>query len=172
MKNKAHFLPLISLCAFLVCSCDNKGCNHNYGFIEECAPTFYEDGNEEFFTCSKCHKYFDKDKNEISEKDTVKKLELFYKLDKTEPQMMFGKDISISYKAEETQALFSEGAALIIKINNHQYTAIEANNYIVKLNNRLSFVEDQYYKASILADAYAGKEDYETKNLIYNDLFD
>ncbi len=49
------------------------GCTHNLNMVDESAPTCTEDGNIEYWVCSKCGKYFrDKEgNNEISLEDTV-----------------------------------------------------------------------------------------------------
>ena len=170
MKTKAHILTGLSLCAFLVCSC---ACNHEFTLVNAKEASFYEDGNIEYYTCGKCDKYFDKDKNEIN-KDSVKlRLPIFDTLDRENPISLFGTPLELNYDAQKVKDVVNESNAMIDKINSGvYYKATEAQNIITKINEQLDVLKEQFDIANLLADASGKSEDYQKQDAIYNDYYE
>ena len=168
MSNKAHLLSLISLCAFLVplCSCNNDG---DLRHFKAKAPTFYEDGNIEYYYSEKDDKYFDKKKNEIDKNDIKVRLDIFNTLDREDPISLFGSPLEITYDSAKFQEVVDLADAMISKIDSGAYyRATEAQSVITKIYEMLVFLQDQFDIANLLADASAKSEDYQKQDEIYN----
>ena len=177
MKTKAHILTGLSLCAFLVCSCgDNPTpdptCEHNYNYVEAKESSFYEDGNVAYYTCDKCDKYLDKNKNEIDKNSVKTRLPLFDTLDRENPISLFGSPLELSYDAQKVKDVVEESNAMISKIDSGAYyKATDAQNVITKINEQLDFLKEQFDIANLLADASGKSEDYQKQDDIYNDYY-
>ena len=174
MSKKAHILSLISVCAFLMSSCgetpqDPEPEEPIIRHVEAKSPTFYEDGNIEYYYDTAKNKYYDSNKQEISADQIKSRLDIIDFLDRKDPIKSFGKKLKIIYKAEEVNDIISKGNALISKIEGGSYySAVDANDIITEINRLLSFTQRQYDIAYVLADASGLTADYELKTEIYN----
>lgn len=181
IKKKVHTLSTIGMCTFLLCSCsfdyfkslfikDPKDdlCEHSLRYIKEKKPSFYEDGNSDYYVCEKCSKTFNMSKEEIDSSKIKTRLEIFNKLDQEEPMTLYGRSLKLEYSKENFDKLISKADNLLEKINKKNYTAIEANNLINEILNEIDFLGEQYDIAYVLADAKASSSDYELKNEIYS----
>ena len=189
MIKKVHSLITLGLCAFLICACgkgtpkepekpvennqqneerDEETCRHVLTLKDQKNPTFYEDGYEGHFECTKCAKIFNTDGEEITPESIRLRLPLFDTLDQEDPITLFGKELNLEYNASDYEQLVMDSNALIQRINRKSYySATEANNMIERINDMLSFVYKQYDISYLLADAYATANDYNKKNEIY-----
>ncbi len=77
MKHKSKFLAVLLAVAFLIAvlsltlvACGEPDHRHRYMFVGAKSPTCTEDGNIQYYIC-KCGKFFDGDKQEIEESQTV-----------------------------------------------------------------------------------------------------
>lgn len=174
MSNKAHILSMISLCAFLVASCGNnqedpKPVDPVIVHVDAKNPTFYVDGNIEYYHDTANNKYYDSNKQEISADQIKVRLDIIDFLDRKNPIKSFGKKLEITYKAEEVNDIISKGNALISKIEGGSYySAVDANDIITEVNRLLSLTNTQYDVAYILADSSGKSEDYDLKSEIYS----
>lgn len=161
---------LLALCVVATCSCGKKGdeCDHFYLHYEAKEPSFYEDGNIEYYICEKCSKTFDKSKKEINPADVKRRLEIFNVLDTDKPISLFGTHLDLTFDYSEVEKIINSSNQLIEKINKKNYTAVEANKCVIEINDMLKFLQGQYDIASLIADISAKSEDYQKANQIYN----
>lgn len=187
MKKVGCLISLLSLSAILMCSCGNNPtpeptpepdpgptptCEHEYGYVAGKEPSFYEDGNIEYYFCPKCSKFFDKNKAEISSNNLKVRLDIFNTLDRENPISLFGTSLKLTYDAEKVKEVVDESNAMITKIDSgKRYTANEAQAVITKINEQLDFLKEQFDIANLLADASAEAEDYQKQDDIYNDYY-
>ena len=184
MVKKAHFLSLVSLCAFLLCSCNlldffkkpgEDGHKHKYVLVNEKTASFYEDGWKKHYTCSECNKVFNMSKNEKNSSDFSTKIPLFTTLNRKDPISLKGKDISLNFNEAEVQNNLSLGETIKNKITLKTATANEIQSWSNTNSQLREKTSTNYYYSDVLADFNATSEGYETKNKIYkayNDLVD
>ena len=176
MVKKAHVLSSISLCAFLLCSCNffpkknpgqDKPHEHTYVLINAKEASFYEDGSSQHYICSGCNKTFDMNKVEKNSSEFITRIPLFETLNRKDPISLKGKEFSVVFNESEVQSNIDEGIALAEKIDQKKYySSAEVQNFSNKNNSLRESAAINSNYADLLADFNANSEGYDLKNKI------